>query len=337
MEEVRIAVVGAGNVAQQAHLPAFKKIRAAKVVALVDRQKTKAKYVAERFGIPSVYHSLTDLLRNEEVDAIDICTPTDTHKDLALEALAAGCDVFIERPIARTAQEAYQIVEAARKAGRIVMVGMRHRFRNDLLLLKTEVEQQQLGELQYLHGFWHTEPSSSSRWFAQKERSGGGVLTDLGIVLLDLFLWFVPATVRSLYCSTRHLRLRKLEDFAVVVLELENNAVAEFTVSWSLPLAETAYQIELYGKKGIASLRPLRILTTKDGHLAPLPLPARPRNQYALYQQSYLNELQHFINAVRAILPPASTAEEALERMQLLEACYQSAESGQAVTPALSS
>jgi len=77
------------------------------------------------------------------------------------------------------------------------MVGMRHRFRNDLLLLKTEVEQQQLGELQYLHGFWHTEPSSSSRWFAQKERAGGGVLTDLGIVLLDLFRWFVPAPVSA--------------------------------------------------------------------------------------------------------------------------------------------
>ncbi len=335
MEEVRIAVIGAGNVAQQAHLPALRKIRAARIVALVDRSLTKAKYIAERFRIPAVYRSIQELFEQETIDAVDICTPTDTHFAIALEALSAGCHLFIERPIARSTQEALQIVQAARRADRIVMVGMRHRFRSDLLLMKTETEQKLLGEILHIRGFWHTEPSSNSRWFAQRERSGGGVLTDLGIVLLDLALWLGAAPARSVYCQIRKIRLRKVEDFALVVVELQNRVVCEFTVSWSLPLSETSYQLELYGKKGFASLRPLRFLVQQNGRMVPLPLPSRPRNQYALYQQSYLNELQHFINAVRGILPPTSTGEEALERMALLEACYTAAAEQQLVTPSI--
>lgn len=325
MDTVRIAVVGAGNIAQNAHLPAYQKVATAEVVALVDQNLSRARYVAERFRIPKVYRTVADLLEAEEVDALDICTPTDTHYDIALLGLDAGCHLFVERPIAPTAAEAEKLAQQARRRERILMVGMRHRFRNDVLLLKSHIDQNGIGTPKYIRSFWYSSPSTQAKWISEKQRSGGGVLFDLGLVLLDLILWLLPGSVSTIYCQTMQIRLRKVEDFATVSLRFENSAVAEFTVSWSLILPELLYQLEIYGSRGSATLPPLQVHRLERNEIKTEKPLLRVRNQQLLYHHSYIQELQHFVNAVRGMVPPISTAEEAVERMRILEACYRSA------------
>src|SRR5205085_8899078 len=126
-------------------------------VAVVDSDKRQAQAIALHAGIPHYFTKLEDLLASEvskDIQAIDICSPTDTHKPNATLALAAGKDVLVEKPIARTAKEAKEIVDCAKKYGRLLMVGMNNRFRPDTMILKTFIDNGELGKIFYIKAGW---------------------------------------------------------------------------------------------------------------------------------------------------------------------------------------
>ena len=131
------------------------------------------------------------MLANEGLHAVIVATSTDAHRDATLAALQAGCDVLVEKPIARRYSEAVEMADAAREAKRKLMVGMNHRFRPDTMLLKSFIEGKELGKVFYTKCGWLRKRSSDSAWVTQKEKSGGGVFVDLGIPMLDLAFWLM--------------------------------------------------------------------------------------------------------------------------------------------------
>jgi len=122
MEKVRISIVGLGWIAQVVHLPILKKFPEAEIVAICDRDKGRARLVAEKFGIKKYYTDFDLLLKNEECDAVIVCTSTDAHKDIAIPALKAGKDVLVEKPIARHYAEAVAMTDVAKEHKRKLMV-----------------------------------------------------------------------------------------------------------------------------------------------------------------------------------------------------------------------
>ena len=160
MEKVKIGVVGLGWVAQVIHLPILMKLADAEVVSVCDRDRSKARLVAEKFGVKRVYYDLQQMLENEDIAAVIIATSTDAHKDTAIACLKAGKDVLVEKPIARTYNEAVAVAEAARESKRKLMVGMNHRFRPDTMILKSFIEADELGKVFYTKGGWLMRPSS---------------------------------------------------------------------------------------------------------------------------------------------------------------------------------
>jgi len=140
---VRIGVVGAGAIAQVAHLPSLARIRGAELVALCDNDRPKARALAERFGAPDVVTDIEDLLALPDIDAVIVCTPNHLHEPHVLAALASGVHVLCERPLALDTRGVERILAAAKRADRKVAVGNNHRFRADV---------QALGA--FLRGFW---------------------------------------------------------------------------------------------------------------------------------------------------------------------------------------
>src|SRR5690349_18233028 len=143
MEKVKLALVGCGNVGQVIHLPILHKMPDVEICAIVDPDERKAKAVAQRFGVKSVFKTVDTLLSSpvgDEIRAVDICTSTDMHKPVAIAALEAGKDVLVEKPIARTVREAQDIVTVAEANRRKLMVGMNNRFRPDVMVLKSFIE-----------------------------------------------------------------------------------------------------------------------------------------------------------------------------------------------------
>lgn len=133
-------MVGAGNIAQNIHLPLLAKMPNVKLLALCDKNLSKAKLIAEKYGIPHVCRNVEELERFEGIRAVDICTSTDAHFEAAMACLDMGYDVLVEKPLARTKKEAEQLVTASEKNDRKLMVGMNHRFRPDTALMKNYID-----------------------------------------------------------------------------------------------------------------------------------------------------------------------------------------------------
>lgn len=326
MATIGIALVGAGNIAQNLHLPILSKMAGVKIVSICDKSVSKARILAERYQVDHVGRSVDDALKRDDVHAVFITTSTDAHAEIARKAIAAGRHVFVERPIARTLAETAEIKSAAQEAGVHVMVGMNHRFRPDLVHMKNAVERGDLGTVSYVKAGWVKQRSTDARWLAQADKSGGGVLVDLGVVVIDMILHvFNFGRVRSVTASTYHHDTKSVEDVAVAMLQFENGAVATIEASWSLVRSEDVFYCNVFGTKGSAFINPFKLVTRTGSKTHTTTIPQQ-RSQLELYKRSYESEFKHFVNAVRGIVPMVSTVDEAVERMKVIEALYASAE-----------
>ncbi|MDW7996817.1 MAG: Gfo/Idh/MocA family oxidoreductase [Bacteroidota bacterium] len=334
MERFGIALVGVGNIAQSIHLPLLKRLPGVNLVAVCDRVGSKARLVAERFGIPYATNRLDDLWHLEGIDVIDICTTTDVHPEIACAALEHGKHAFVEKPLARTLAEAQHVAEIAARSGRHLMVGMNHRFRPDVTLLRSYVGRGELGRIYYIKAGWLQPRQKEQRWLTRTDISGGGVLIDLGIVLLDLVLWMYDfAPVRSVHAALFRHQTRVVEDLAVATLYFANGSIATLECSWSLVRPENLYYCNLFGTRGSGYINPFRVVRQTDGGEF---LTIHAEGQACLpsaqqYTHSYVAEWQYFLNMLRGHVPPLSTAQEAVHRMRVLEALYRSGEEQQEI------
>jgi predicted dehydrogenase len=334
MERFGIAVVGAGHVAQNIHLPLLKRLPGVEVVALCDRVGSKARMVAERFGIPFATTRLEDLWQLEGVTVVDICTPTDSHPEIACAALEQGKHVFVEKPLSRTLAEAQQVAETVARTGRHLMVGMNHRFRPDATLLKSYVERGELGSIYYIKAGWLQPRQKERQWLTRIDISGGGVLLDLGIVLLDLVLWMYSfAAVRSVHAALFRHQTRVVEDLAVATLYFANGSIATIECSWSLMRPENLYYCNLFGTRGSGYINPFRIVRQSEGgEFVTIHAQGHARlPSERQYMHSYRAEWLYFLNTLRGHVPPLSTAQEAVHRMRIVEALYRSGQERQEV------
>lgn len=330
---LRIGLLGAGGIAQVSHLPAYARIPEAVVTAIADVDRGKAERVASRYNVPAVAESYDAVAVLDTVDAVDICLPNHLHAPAALAALAAGKHVLCEKPFSRSAEEARAMVEAARKADRVLMGGFNHRFREDARILKRFVDKGELGRVFYGKTGWLMQAASwtPGSWREEKRYAGGGVLMDLGIQMLDLALWLLDMPrVVSVSASAHPKPTREtLETTATALLRLEGGCVLSLEVAWGLLVAKDMAYVNLFGEKGAALLHPLRLHKEKRGSLVDVtPALRAPRN---LYKQSYEHEIRHFVECARGSLWPDSPGEDALALLEISEALYRSAGEGKEV------
>ena len=189
--KIKIALVGAGHVAQVAHIPAYKKHLDVELVAVVDDDPIKARRIREQYGFKEWYEDISEMLKKCDVDAVDICTPNYLHAPMSIAALRSGRDVLCEKPLARNLAEATRMVETAEKNGRVLMAAMNNRFRDDVKVLNRFVKGKALGEVHFVKAGWLRNAGEwkERRWFTEKQKAGGGALLDLGSALLDLAMW----------------------------------------------------------------------------------------------------------------------------------------------------
>ncbi len=331
MEKIRLGVIGVGWVAQIFHLPILKKFEDVEVVAICDSDKRRVEAISERFGISRTHTDYQWLLKEEDIQAVIVSTPTDLHKPISIAALEAGKDVFVEKPVARHYEEAVVIAEAAKKHKRKLMVGMNNRFRPDAMILKSFIEKDDLGGIFYARAGWLKKLTSSNPWITRKEKAGGGVFLDLGIVMLDLVLWMTGfPEVHRVSAKMYNHRTQGVEDSCIAFLEMKYGVSVSLEVSWSFTLTEDYFYCNLYGSVGSATINPMKKLKKFQGNTVNV-TPEKFEAPHNLYIKSYENELKHFVGAARGLHPIISTADEATHRMRIVKAIYESAEKGKEV------
>jgi len=170
----RIALVGAGAIAQLAHLPVLSRIKGATLVAICDNDGVKAGALAQRLGVPDVFTDIDELLEYDKLDAVVIATPNHLHEPHALRALQAKVHVLCERPLSLTSGGVKRILASAEKANRMVVVGNNHRFRSDVQQLNRFLQGGELGRIIGMRAGQYQFKSGQQGWRFRKAEAGGG-------------------------------------------------------------------------------------------------------------------------------------------------------------------
>lgn len=188
---IKIGLVGCGWIVKNAHMPVLKKFSEVEIAAVYDINETKAKIMAETYDIKNIY-DVYDKFLESDIDAIIICTPNYTHKDLSIKAMRHGKSVLCEKPIALSYNDVKKIKECANEEKCIFVPGFVNRFRYDINCLKKILENSHEQVLR-VEAKWKRQngiPRMGS-WFTSKKYSGGGVLIDIGPHILDVCCYII--------------------------------------------------------------------------------------------------------------------------------------------------
>jgi predicted dehydrogenase len=329
-EPVHIGVVGAGAIAQLAHLPVLGKMRGAKLVAVCDNDRPKARALADRFDIDDVYTDIEDLLEAEDLSAIVVATPNHLHEPHVLSAIAAGKDVLCERPLALTARGVERIVNAAARANRKVFVANNHRFRSDVQALAGFLRGGELGKLTGIRAGAYHHRRAEQGWRQRRAEAGGGAFFDYGLPLLDLALWLAdfPAPERVVAHMERGAGKNAVEEALLVQLHC-GSAVFNFDVSGAYVGEEERWWFETLSTRGSTRLAPLRVVKELHGR----PTDVSPRGAAAresAFIQSYRAELAHFVSVVAGETEYEAPTDQVIVH-RTVEAIYKSADEGREI------
>ena len=327
----RVGLVGAGAIAQLAHLPVLSKIKGAQLVALCDNDGPKASALAERLGIPDVFTDFEDLLELDQVDAVVIATPNHLHEPHVLRALKSKVDVLCERPLSLTSRGVERILAAAKSSGRKVVVGNNHRFRSDVQQLNRFIQGGELGRLIGVRAGQYQLATSRTGWRFRRPEAGGGAFFEHGFPLVDLALWLAdfPEPVRVNAHMDRGRGSAAVEDAMIVHVECAGGISFSFDVSWAYVGQEERWWFEVLSARGSARLAPLRVVKMLNGKPTDVS-PSGAAARESLFLQSYRAELAHFIAVVNDETP-YDPPEDQLVVMKLIEAIYKAAEDGREV------
>jgi len=323
---LRIGVVGAGAIAQTAHLPVLSKMRGVELIALCDNDRPKARALADRFGIPDTYNDIEDLLASDGLEAVVIATPNHLHEPHVLSAVAAGMDVLCERPMAMTARGAERILNAAARSERKVLVANNHRFRSDVQALSGFLRGNELGKLTGIRAGAYHHRRADQGWRQRRAESGGGAFFDYGLPLLDLALWLAdsPEPERVVAHMERGAGKNAVEESMLVHVRCVNGAVFNIDVLGGYVGEEERWWFETLSTRGSTRLAPLRVVKELHGR----PTDVSPRGAAAresAFIQSYRAELAHFVAVITGDAEYEAPTDQVLLH-RLVEGIYKSAE-----------
>ena len=327
VSNIRVGIVGAGAIAQIAHLPVLRKLKGVQVVGICDNDGPKARALAARFETGAAYDDIEELLELARVDAVVICTPNHLHEAHAISAMAAGAHVLVERPLALSSAGVARVLKAAERYKRTLLVAMNSRFRADVQAVQGFLKGGELGPLSTIRCGWQVfrTPHLTLGWRSRRAESGGGVMMDLGLPMLDLALWIAgtPAVERVSAFLDR-VQGKQVDEIGAAHLFCDGGLSVFCDVSWRHVGEGERTWLDVQGAKGSASISPLRVF--KELHGAPVDVtPTGAAGRENPFSASYRSEWAYFLAAIRGeveVEPP----EDQLQLHKVLEAIYRSAD-----------
>ncbi|GAB3646944.1 Gfo/Idh/MocA family protein [Ramlibacter alkalitolerans] len=256
----RLAFLGLGWIGQH-RMQALLEEQACRVVAVADPSEAVRARARELVADAAIATTLDELLQHE-LDGVVIATPSALHAQQALQVLERGLAVFCQKPLARTQAENAAIVEAARKADRLLGVDLSYRHTEAMRRIRNAVVEGELGPVYAADLVFHNAYGPNKGWARTPALAGGGCAIDLGIHLVDLALWTlgfpeVERVTSRLYANGQLLApgSETCEDYAVAELALASGAVVRIACSWNISTGRDAViEAHFHGSKGGAAM-----------------------------------------------------------------------------------
>jgi predicted dehydrogenase len=334
MERVRVAVIGAGFIADY-HLAALATVPQASVCAIASRSAVKAEALARRWGVALATTDVDRVLEGSAVDAVIITTPDDTHEDLAIRAAKARKAVLLQKPMATDSAACRRIIAAAREAGVDLQVSFMHRYFEEVVRAGALIREGAIGRVESLRIRNATPGPDWSDWFFKRDRIGAGAVLQLGTHGIDLVEYLFGA-IDAVSARTATLRAtRRLADGREVPVEnsdsawatytLASGAVASHEISMIEQRGTDRFRMEIYGSLGAIWLRSelgaLSVASARSGSCGwikpPLPQPPFGQRQH-----------RRWLAGLLGIEPPEQTARAGLRTLLVAEAIERSSATG---------
>jgi predicted dehydrogenase len=355
--QLKAGIVGCGGIANGKHMPSLKKISEVSMVAFCDIVEERAEKAAKEYGAENakVYTDYKELIADKTIDVVYVLTPNREHSFITIDALNAGKHVMCEKPMAKTSKEAKEMVEAAKKNKKLLTIGYQNRQNPENQYLKGVVTRGDLGDI-YFAKAHAIRRRAVPTWgvFLNEEEQGGGPLIDIGTHALDLTLWFMDNYKPKTVMGTAYKKLSgnpksgnawgpwdpkefTVEDSAFGFVTMENGATIIVESSWALNTLDTGEaQTTLCGTKAGADTRDGLRINGDDFDRQYILKPSLKAGGAAFYEGVSTDpptmEQRVFIDAILKGTPLTVLPEQALVVTQILEAIYESANTGKLVT-----
>lgn len=337
MDTVRVAILG-GGFSAEFRAQVYRRLPGVEVVSVMAREGDRVRSEAGHLGIRYVAATFEDLLAGPPFDAVDICLPNYLHKPFALLAAEHQKHVICQKPLARNAVEAQEMLDAVEAAGVVHCYGENWLFSPDMREIEAIIRQGTIGTPLWMRGREaHFGPHS--RWFYEKDLSGGGALLDMGCHVIGVMNALCDRRAADVMCFAPTLHhATDCEDNAVAVVRYEGGLVGQVEASWTAR-GGMAVLFEVWGDEGSIAYdrsgpsQPIKVFSTAGtpryfmekaesdrGWLFPMV------EEYWRY--GYYDELSHFVAAIRDHRSPRLTFREGLEVNRIIDAAYRSAATG---------
>lgn len=350
MKKIRVAIIGCGTIANNAHIPAYLKNDNAEIVYFCDILPERAHDAVKKYGCGKAVTDYKVILESEEIDAVSICTPNNVHAQIAVDFLRAGKDVLCEKPAARTYSEALEMYKAQRETGRILNIGVCNRYNTSVNRIKNLIDSGKLGEVYHVYISFRSHRSIPGLGgaFTTKAISGGGALIDWGVHFLDLVMYCCgdprPLTVTgetfcklgkeiSEYVFTSMWAgppipdgIYDVEDSVTALIRTEGPVIT-LNGAWAQNIGEDEMFIDFIGDKAGIRLQygaGFKMYTSEDGALLEMVPSFVMENQYE-------NEINDFIRCINTREESPSSIEKAMITSQIMQAIYDSSESSREI------
>lgn len=316
MKKLNVGIIGAGRIGQVHAKSITYHIPQAKIVAISDIYYEGAEKVAESLGIPNAYKDYHEILNNPEIDAVLICSSTDTHADIAVEAAEAGKHIFCEKPVDLTVAKIKKVIAAVEKAGVKLQIGFNRRYDHNFAEIKRLANDGKLGKLQTIK-ITSRDPEPPSIDYV---KVSGGIFLDMTVHDFDMAR-FIGGEVEEVYANAAVTVDEAIGeagdvDTALIALKFKNGAIG---VIDNCRKACYGYdqRLEVFGTGGQASAAndtPTNVsYINENGNMTDKPL------YFFLerYMQSFTDEMTEFINAVQNDELTKTTVNDGLEALRL--------------------
>lgn len=337
-----------------AHLPAYLKFPdKVQLTAICDIRQKAVKLFAKTAKVSAIYNDFEKMLKEEDIDAVDICTIHDQHKFQTIIAAEEGKHILLEKPMACTLQDCRDMVRATEKAGVNFMIAQVLRYLPSSQGVLNLIQNEDLGSIRAARGDSILKQSlilPHDHWMFDGSRAGGGVLITLSIHLIDLLRYFLGDVKKaSGICKTMNpLFINGAEDFSSATLEFKSGAIGNIFASFSIGRTPWNIKYLIYGDSGTIYSNPPppknahyqiggAVISSgkldKEGKTSQKGefIPIEPISNTLVGDNPFINEVIHFVDSCQNDKEPYSSGKDNLNTMKIIFGIYKSSNTNKVI------